>query len=416
MTEPFESNPFASLTPADAAALDSLVESGFDPSLAASEPRTARAYALMAGLDSPVADGAPELIADSVIDRNRARLLMDVTMARVLRSRDGTLAGRIAPEGHEGDGLSPTDAAALEAMVSSGWKSQDKNTGVGGLLALLDAQQAPTAHDRSVLIDATLARVQQPIDTQRGRLRLSAEPATETGRSRIRLADFGAIAAIILVGFSVLSPLVTASRESAREQICSANLARAGMGFSLFGASNDNRLPQAERATDTSAAMPWWNVGQKPSHSANLYVLIRDGYVLISDLACPGNQSAPVNLTDPNATDWKSPSEVSYSYQLFGRTPPRLTSDTRMVLLTDKSPVVDRARRGESFNPMAPSHNHSSRGQNVLFSDSSVQFLGTPVLDTGDNIWIPRSADGRDRSTLTGREAPFSRDDAFVGP
>jgi len=82
MTEPFESNPFASLTPADAAALDSLVESGFDPSLAASEPRTARAYALMAGLDSPVADGAPELIADSVIDRNRARLLLGTASNR----------------------------------------------------------------------------------------------------------------------------------------------------------------------------------------------------------------------------------------------------------------------------------------------------------------------------------------------
>jgi hypothetical protein len=45
-----------------------------------------------------------------------------------------------------------------------------------------------------------------------------------------------------------------------------------------------------------------------------------------------------------------------------------------------------------------------------------VQFLNSPTLPSGDNIWTPRSADGRPRSTLTGREAPLSRDDAFVGP
>ncbi len=417
MTEPLDPNPIPSLSPADTAALDALVESGFDPSLAASEPRTARAYALMAGLDAPVADGAPELTAESAIDRHRARLLMDVTMARVLRSRDSSLVGRIAPDGYVEDGLSEADAGALDQLIASGWKAPREASGVAGLLSLLEANETPTPQQRSALIDATLARVQQTIDTQRGRLRLGLEPAEGISRPRIRLADIGAIAAMILVAFGVLSPIVTGSRESAREQICSANLARAGVGFSLFGADNDDRLPHARRTADTrSSALPWWNVGQAPSHSANLYVLVRNGYVMISDLACPGNPAAPVNLTDPAATDWKSFDEVSYSYQLFGHTPPRLSADTRMVLLTDKSPVVARARRGESFNALAPSHSHAGRGQHVLFSDSSLQFLNTPTLPSGDNIWTPRASDGRPRSTLTGREAPFSRDDAFVGP
>jgi hypothetical protein len=207
--------------------------------------------------------------------------------------------------------------------------------------------------------------------------------------------------------------MLAGAREEARSAQCASNLSRAGFGFSLYGADHRGALPRTEAGFRGGT---WWDVGRADrSHSANLFLLVRGGYASLADLSCPGNHAAPTADAHPHALDWSSPEEVSFSYQLPSRGATSWTMGSRRVLLADRSPVVVRARRGEVPDPLASSPNHGGAGQNILFGDASIRFQALPTLPSGDNIWLPGRAEGPPRR-LTGREAPFTSDDAFVGP
>ncbi len=371
-------------------------------------------------------------------DAQRDRLLIDVTMARVLRSRDTDLAGRIGSSEEPGPKLLEHDAAALDAATESGWSTPDPR--LASILAALDADPLATASSRERLVQSTLDRVQSSMP--RMRLRVGDEELAPRSRMRITLTDI--LAAAAAVGFLgvVISPMIVNARATTRESVCSMNMGRAGLGFSLFAADHDGALPSvnayetagrratlvgetrqqqapitvAIRTDASGRPLGWWFVGAGPaSHSANLFTLVRGGYASASDLTCPGNATAQSQFA-AGSTDWATPEGVSYSYQLFASDTPRWYSGRASVVLTDKSPVIDRARRGETPDPLAPSNNHVSRGQNVLFNTGAVQFLTRPVLEDGDNIWLPRNLERLPSPTLRGAERPQSDSDAFVGP
>jgi hypothetical protein len=94
------------------------------------------------------------------------------------------------------------------------------------------------------------------------------------------------------------------------------------------------------------------------------------------------------------------------------------------VVLADRSPVVIRILRGQPVNPSASSVNHRSAGQHVLFNDGSTAWITTPVLENGDNIWLPRSIERQideilrqhGRRPLSGTETPEDANDVFLGP
>ncbi|MBL8746179.1 MAG: hypothetical protein JNK58_07470, partial [Phycisphaerae bacterium] len=200
-----------------------------------------------------------------------------------------------------------------------------------------------------------------------------------------------------------------------RETMCAANLARAALGFSQYASDHRDRLPQSR---SSFLGGTWWDVGTHDrSHSANLYLLVKGGYASLADLSCPGNAGAPTMTNEHSvaASDWKSADEVSFSYQLPG--PGRLgwNSGAHFVVLADRSPVVRRSRFGEKTDPEESSRNHAGRGQNILFADASIRFYPRPVLENGDNIWLPALRTGSG-SPLTGRETPATDQDAFVGP
>jgi hypothetical protein len=191
------------------------------------------------------------------------------------------------------------------------------------------------------------------------------------------------------------------------------------VGFALYGADHKGRLPAREGSIP--AALPgagaWWEVGSPShSHSANLFVLVKQGYVDQRDLACEGNRFAPIGLDIHRHDDWRCPEEVSYSYQLFSPGERRSAIGPRTVLLTDRSPLVLRAMLDEAADPESRSPNHGGTGQNVLFGDRTVRWLVRPVTPWGDNFWVPRSVSTDGPVLLNGTETPADADDAFVGP
>lgn len=403
-----ESHGFSS--PACNAAIDAI----FNGAGAGREPlREARLAKLLTLLDLPLVD------ADGSKGRADFRsTLIDVTFARVLRSERRDLAGRIVGKPDQ-PALTEPSAMGLDALLSApnleSARADDRAARAAAVCALLEAGlDAPTPEERSALISTTLARIEREEAAGRDRFRLApVAPSQATGsRGGIRLADLVSIAAVFLIATAIAWPLLVSVREQAREAQCASNLGRSALGFTTYAADHRGSLPRAEASLLGGS---WWDVGKESrSHSANLYTLVRLGYASLSDLSCPGNPSAPTIELDPDAKDWRSPEEVSFSYQLFSGTPPMWGQNSRMVVLVDRSPVVERSRRGERFDPGASSRNHSGHGQNILFGDGAARLYFRPVLENGDNVWLP--AGGLQADFLTGRELPTSATDAFVGP
>lgn len=392
------------LSPADADAVDALVSAGFMPERVPAElqARAGRAIALLNLLQPAAVAVDTAGLVESTIERLRPA----------------------SP-------LSSADAAAVDSLVDSGWATASDDR-AARILALVSALEPAACHSGARLTDNTLERIQKEIDRSEALRRIAATIDLNSARRRFTLSDVAAVAAVGMVAFGVLWPAAAAWREKSREQACAANLSNAAMGFGMFAGDHRGALPSVAAAgfggvgDFASSPLPsqqgtWWNVGDpRHSHSANLYVLIRGGYLNPSDLSCAGNSAAAsLSLTDARRmADWRSPEEISFSYQL----PPRRAravweGPTRLVVLADKSPIVDRARRGEGFDPDARSLNHRGSGQNILWSDASVQFTASPVLPNGDNIWLPTSATGKGaKPTLKGIERPDSDTDAFVAP
>lgn len=403
------------LSSADQAALDAFIESGWKAT--EGDVRGQRIGALLGRLE-------PQSFA-ALSDADR-RTLVDVTLARIARATRAA-----TPD----VALSGEDAAAVDALLASGWDPEEtparhaaRARKIAAALTGLNDPRAADSYDagaKTALIEATLNRVQREIDRSATLGRIDELEVARLGsRRRFTLADVASIAALLVLTFGVAWPVAAKWREDARLAACAGNMQQSAVGFTQYANDHQGRLPIAAAGFaggTESGAGPWWNVGEQRSQSANLFTLAREGYLTLRDLTCPGNHVANANLDVHKHTDWRTPDEVSYSYQLplapgASVRPLVWSSRLRSVVITDRSPVVGRARRGEAVNPLASSTMHKGRGQNALLSDGSAVFLLSPVLPNGDNIWLPRSLEGRERPTLRGFERPAAPDDAFVGP
>ena len=363
--------------------------------------------------DFRLADLLGLLNADSAISADST--LTDLTMLRVLRA-SGSQVSVDAPADAVPE-LAPLDAEALDAWMLASGRVDRVPTAMRERAARHEAladmvSEGPAPAMSADLVDKLMTRVAAT----------PAEPAESAQPEivgRIRLADLMSIAAVLVVGVSVIWPMLTSMRDAHYRTISSARMAAAGNGMAAYAASY-GALPQASASL---AGDPWWEVGQNPEHSnsANLFTLARDGFVELAQLASPTNPVAPTAVKAKGARDWRSLEEVSYSYRnMFGGGNDPYALTTASALLADRSPIVPRSRRGEAARADANSMNFAGRGQHVLFGDGSVVWLTSPVLDNGDNIWLPGSVErdlARDgQATLTGRETADGPADAFLVP
>mgnify|MGYP001199447727 CR=1 FL=1 len=389
-----------------------------------SDPQSAKLSSLLRLLDVPMAQA----------EANR-ELIVDLTIARVARAAQRRTSEQTAGSFVDGD-LSPEDDDALEALVEAGMDLARVPSAIRAraaqqlqLLQSLDVSKGLDG-DRDSLITRTLATIQEHIERDESRMELSgagalAEDAGYTGfRPRFRLSDLVTAAALLLIAFGVLAPITSAIRGYSGRMECQANLSAAGLGFGLYAGSNKDVLPMA---TASVAGRPWWFVGRSPdqSNAANLYTLVRTGNASLGHLACAGNRNALTSDDRKDAMDWGRLEEVSYSYQnLFATERPTWSAPSRTIVLVDRSPVILKAYQGLPIDPLENSPNHGGRGQFALYNDGSAEWLRSPVLQNGDNIWLPRRVEHmirqltqpRSADPLQGTESPESADDVFVGP
>lgn len=397
------------LLAADAAALDALMEAGLDADAAVgagAEEARVRQVAALLSLLRPLA-AAPAALADE-------------TLARVLRvQHEANLAAARDAE----PTLSSDDEAALEAWVMGGFDAdrvptslRDRARKHEALAAL--ATTGPAFEGMEALRERTLALVQAEVGREAEALTIGA-----ARRPGIRLADIVSVAAVLLIGCGVLFPVLGSMREQSRRAICNTNMTNTAVAMGTYAGSNRDSMPVANASLSGGK---WWDVGvpSAPSNSANLYTLARDGYLPLADLACPGNPAAPTAPAAPGAHDWRRLEEVSYSYQIMFGPRPAWNGGKRIPVLADRSPVILRAFRGEPIDPHANAPNHRGAGQHLLYNDGTVSWASSPVLESGDNIWLPRAIENRLRlmsgtrlpNPLQGTELPDAVDDACLGP
>ncbi|MFO0082366.1 MAG: hypothetical protein ACK55O_07080 [Phycisphaerales bacterium] len=336
--------------------------------------------------------------------------------------------------------LSPGDEDALEALVAAEFDLRRVSSGVRAraqqqfaVLSMLDVAEPVTDAQRDDLVARSLASITTFEAHREQALKFGPPADAPLSRRTLRLPDIISVAAVMMLAVGLLWPALSGLRSQARQTACLGNFASVGSSLGQYRLDNRGSMPMASASIGGGL---WWNVGSDPSqsNSANLYTSIRTGHARLDTLACPGNEYAVSEPGTASAQDWASFNEVSYSFMnLFGRPGGGqidgfVTNPAEVVVLADRSPVVVRAFRGERLiNVLENSLNHSGSGQAVHFLDGSARWTRSPMLESGDVIWIPRSLEEglrlrgplskQTQSTpLRGREVPTNAEDGFVAP
>lgn len=355
-----DSHELEALNPADSAAVDAFMGDG-----SADADRVAHVRTLL----SLLGHGGVLKDRDSRID---------TVIAAVLRSSRATRSSEVE--------LHPQDEEAIEALIGESFdvnevpsSLRDRANRIDALLNTLNTP-VPREHDRTARVNSVMNQV----SVARVIKFPKAHPA-ESKRAGAKLADMVSIAAVLLIGFSLLWPVFSTARGYSRQERCTANLGNVAQALDAYESDHRGALPRAT----ASFGGRWWDVGEvRRSNSANLVVLPRAGYTTLENLACPGNPGACAEARVVEVGDWQRLDEVSYSYRLLDANSVAPTKDPMTIVMADASPVVRRARAGLPVFPLENSANHDGAAQIALRMDGSAIRLSTPLY-RGDNIWLP---------------------------
>lgn len=400
-----------SISPADRQALDALVAHGFNADGLPKHlrPRGQRVMELLGLLE--------HLPAPSTGD-----LLVARTLQRIEQARHAPPTPAIRPSE-----LSEQDRQAVDLMVEHGFELEALPAGVpgevrrraqavAGLLSVLD--RAGTAQPSANLVERTLARIDDARQRERFTQHIrsmasgpSAGPGVPLG---VRWPELIAVAAMLLIGVSLLWPVLNHSRATARLIADQSNLMALGMGFASYANDFNGVMP----ATRLQFGQEWWNVnkfdeqGHALSNSAHLFQLYKQGYVKLGTLNCPENPDAPSYLPE-DMDDWPTARALSYSYQnQYSLRKPKLDGSVIFAIVADKNPFFAPGEYRMYLKRDTSSLNHARLGgQNVLMSNGTVYYLMRPRINAQDNIFHVGD-DGLDN--YTGVEGPATPHDTFL--
>lgn len=350
--------------------------------------------------------------------------------------------------------LSQADAALWDAMMAQAHARQgladiplDRTAQarqIQRLMAILNAANADLPLPSEDLVQRTLSQIQQQENRRRFAMQVDA---LVTPDPAFRWRELSAVAAVLMIGMAVMWPVLSQARQEARRVACQQHLGVAGQAMARYASDNAGMMPRygslPSEARGISGAAggigggggggSWAGVGYgygaSPreaslngqvvrSNPAQLYLLVRKGYISPDDLACPDNVSASHRMT-VQMHDWPNAASVSYSYQnQLAPGPLRLEVHPQMVILADKNPLFSASLSDPrlvvyrpDLLPTSATVFHQQSGQNMLSGSGQVRWSRQPMTLNGDNIW---TADGV--THYTGIESPSHESDSFLVP
>jgi len=336
------------------------------------------------------------------------------------------------PIGCDLTSLGPEDGLALDTILSGrgggggtvpSQVDEERQSKVLEVLALLDEYPV---EDAPIYLTA---RTMERVHMARERERFSHQIADLSGPAfTFRIGDLLAVAAAVLICASLAIPMLSQNRTDANRIACASHQNLAGRGVFQYAADHGQMMPRgAVRKNGV-----WYNVGKDAvgpdgnieSNSAHLRLIVRYGYVHANTLNCPGNPAASFD-TRQDAVDWQDSSKISFSYITQYGDPIRIDRNSKVTILTDKNPLfriytgpkaqLEFLGTGGNIENISALHQEAG-GQNVLYSDGSVDWTTRPVNRAGDNLWVIRGPEGQDKMDYDGTEVPVDPDDAFHIP
>ena len=298
-------------------------------------------------------------------------------------------------------------------------------------MQVLDQYPADAADDS--LVDATLARIDRWEAANEASRRLDRH-----GIASFRLSDFVSIAALILVGVGVMLPIAARVREQSLTTVCGNNMRALQAGLGAYARNNDGLLPAVASIAsfgslfDRSPAAPP-SIAAPDERMRGPALPTADGRIRIQTQVFNPRPGIVIRLHRP-VGDWSGANHSAHLALLVAqdycnvhalrcpacavgapcfayRVPSRgerfvLETPSRSVVVADANPMIDMLRSGRVPDSRAmSSRNHGGSGQNMLFSDGSIDWRTSPILTNSpasfmDNIWLPRDPEGRERMDL----------------
>jgi len=160
-------------------------------------------------------------------------------------------------------------------------------------------------------------------------------------------------------------------------------------------------------------------VGEPTSHTRNAYALLRYKYAEPGDFVCPGHATGVcVGRAEDEGRerlDFSCRENISYSFRVLCEKSDRRLAGVSGPIMVDMGPVFKRLSSGPNGGPVdlndellrSLSPNHVRRGQNILSTDGSVQFMRARMLGQDDIFTIEKV------TRYYGHEAPRDPLDAF---
>ncbi len=320
--------------------------------------------------------------------------------------------------------LCDADCEALDALVECGWDAAQlsgeqrlRAERLVETLALMERDVVEGA-DGPGLLAATMLSIEQFERSRRRPVIAANDAMTDPSWWALAASNWRNVltaAAALLVLASVMAPMLTNMRRTAMQQTCLGGLGQVAQAMSSYAGAYDNSLPVRYEAPPTG------NWLDTRINAANLFHLAKAGFSSFDQLTCPGNTFAEDSASLAALDNWPSSRATSFSFQnVLTKLRPRWETAPTMVVLADKNPVVEAARKGQEIEVDASAACHrrgragvlSQHGQNALLSDGSALWL-TSAQFGNDNIWIPDSCQSQ-RTTFVGTEMPGCEFDSML--
>ena len=273
--------------------------------------------------------------------------------------------------------LSKADAEMLDRLVDVGFEidqleylSSEEQQRARSILAMLRLLEAYPVEDASeTLIDATLVRIDQYESQRETRMHIStAEIEPSSKGFRIRMPDFVSVACMVLIAVSVFFMISKSAREQSFQTECASNMAMVGHGLVHYALDHNSEMPT------TSVASLGSLFGGTTPERTDVELLANEGYCEHNHLNCPGHggESGGFSYQTQSAQMWEN---IRLQDRLF-------------IIIADRNPILDDLLAGGNPDPLTPSANHGSLGQNHLRDDGSTPISAAAPVIGGDMIWI----------------------------
>lgn len=324
------------------------------------------------------------------------------------------------------DRLDDDERLWIEAELVRDPELRAKSDGLHRVLQPLDQWAAPTMP--ADLPDRVLAHIQEH---KQRRLNgpspllkvVSADASAEVGEGNYRrswlfsMKEALAVAACILLLFSVMVPSLSRARSHSQRTVCGSRLGLIHQGLAAYQEMSGGSLPFAGNTPGAS----WLPSGPKDaprtSNSRHVFLVLRSRLVPSSEVfTCPADPTAsPVNTASlGRITDFPDAHNISFDTLNMNGVDPPINPAFPIAYMSDRNPLFVGGQFNDDVDPEnanSPIHDGGA-GQNVLMLDGSSRWLTSPLWGPKlDNIWLAGTI-----RRYQGTETQSTPEDAFMVP